>query len=78
MLPSILLIPVLGIFLISMFDSYFIGTKASVSQLTLYYKNIALVTSIVNLVVSLIIFILLILFLLFLFYALYIKLIYLY
>ena len=58
LLSSLLLIPVLGVFLISIFDSYFLGANVSVSQLTLYYKNIALVTSIVNLVVSLVVFIL--------------------
>lgn len=57
LLSSLLFIPILGIFLISSLDSHYDNTKASINQVT-YYKKIALVTSIVNLIVSLVTFIL--------------------
>ncbi len=58
LLSSLLFIPLLGIFLISIVDSFSEDTVVSVSQIELSYKKIALLTSIVNLIVSLIIFIL--------------------
>ena len=58
LLTSLLFIPILGIFLISSLDSYYLDSKASISQVALNYKKIALVTSIVNFIVSLVMFIL--------------------
>ena len=58
LLSSLLFIPILGIFLISSLDSYYLDSKASISQVALNYKKIALVTSIVNFIVSLVMFIL--------------------
>jgi NADH-ubiquinone oxidoreductase chain 4 len=57
LLSYLLLIPIFGIFLISSLDSYFLQTESE-KHLTLYYKNIAIITSILNLVLSLVIFIL--------------------
>ena len=56
LLSSLFFIPIIGIFLISIVDSFSEDTEVLVSELS--YKKIALLTSIVNLVVSLIIFIL--------------------
>ena len=58
LLSSLLFIPILGIFLISSMDSFYTDTEASTSQASLYYKKIALLTSIINLIVSLAIFML--------------------
>ena len=58
LLSSLLFIPILGIFLISSLDSNYIDSKVSISQIASYYKRIALVTSVLNLIVSLVIFIL--------------------
>ena len=58
LLSSLLFIPILGIFLISSMDSFYTDTEASGSQASLYYKKIALLTSIINLIVSLAIFML--------------------
>jgi len=53
LLSSLLIIPILGIFLISSTISY-----ESENTKIIYYKNIAFITSIVNLIISLIIYIL--------------------
>ena len=58
LLSSLLFIPILGIFLISSMDSFYTDTEASTSQASLYYKKIALFTSIINLILSLAIFML--------------------
>ena len=58
LLSSLLFIPILGIFLISSMDSFYTDTEASTSQASLYYKKIALLTSIIILIVSLAIFML--------------------
>ena len=56
MLVSLLLIPIVGIFLISSTISYKNSTTDSLK--VSYYKTIALITSIVNLIISLIIYML--------------------
>ena len=53
LLSSLLLVPLVGIFLISSTISY-----ESTTIKTTYYKNIAFIVSIVNLIISLIIYIL--------------------
>jgi NADH-ubiquinone oxidoreductase chain 4 len=53
LLSSLLIIPIIGIFLISSTISYESGNTN-----TIYYKNIAFITSIINLIISLIIYIL--------------------
>ena len=53
LLSFLLLIPLLGIFIISSFDSYHPESDA---KSILYYKKVALITSIVNFIFSLAIF----------------------
>lgn len=55
LLSSLLLIPLLGIFIISSFDSGYLGNGAASN---LYYKKVALIVFIVNFIISIAIFIL--------------------
>ena len=52
LLSSLLLIPLLGVFIISSFDAYQPYSQAK----STYYKKVALITSIVNFIISLAIF----------------------
>ena len=54
LLSSLLLIPLLGIFIISSFDSDYLENGAA---LNLYYKKVALIVFIINFIISIAIFI---------------------